>query len=138
MYVSLLAPSDHQLREQFESRLLPDGGFRHREHVRLTWVYLTLEPPQLVADRLCRSLRQLASSHGAPQRFHHTLTVAWVRIIESERRSHPDSSFEDLIAACPWLLNKDLPLVYYSRERLYGDEARHRWVEPDLKPLPAV
>jgi hypothetical protein len=138
MYASLLTDSDLLLREQFESKTLPNDAFRHREHVRLTWIYLTLEPAGTVAARLCRSLLELATSHGRAERFHHTLTVTWVRIIESERRSNPDASFDALVAACPTLLNKDAPLSYYSRERLYSDEARERWVEPDLRPLPAV
>jgi len=136
MYASVLTDSDLLLREQFESKTLPSEAFRHREHVRLTWIYLTLEPPDRVAARLCRSLLELATSHGKAERFHHTLTVAWVRIIEFARRSHPDSSFDVLTEAWPSLLDKDAPLAYYSRERLYSDDARHHWVEPDLRPLP--
>jgi hypothetical protein len=138
MYAALLTESDLLLREQFEMKTLPNDAFRHREHVRLTWIYLTLEPADRVATRLCGSLLELATSHGVTQRFHHTLTIAWVRIIESERRSYPDMPFDALAAACPSLLNKDAPLSYYSRERLYSDEARQHWVEPDLKPLPDV
>lgn len=138
MYASLLSPADLLLREQFESKTLPNEAFRHREHVRLTWIYLTLEPPDQVAARLCRSLLELATSHGKAERFHHTLTVAWVRIIEFERRSNPDAPFDTLVAARPSLLNTDTPLSYYSRERLYSDEARARWVEPNLQPLPTV
>jgi hypothetical protein len=66
------------------------------------------------------------------------LTVAWVRLIESARRSHPDMPFEALTAACPWLLDKEAPLAYYTPERLYSEDARTRWVEPNLKPLPVV
>lgn len=138
MYASLLTSADLLLREQFESKALLNEAFRHREHVRLTWIYLTLEPADVVAERLCRSLLELATSHGKAERFHHTLTVAWVRIIESERRSNPDVPFDALVAVCPSLLDKDAPLSYYSRDRLYSDEARQRWVEPDLKPLPVV
>jgi hypothetical protein len=138
MYASLLTESDLLLRDQFEAKTLPNESFRHREHVRLTWIYLTLERPDLVAAHLCRHLLELANSHGVAQRFHHTLTVAWVRIIESERPSHPDTPFDALVAISPLLLDKDAPLAYYSREHLYSDEARQRWVEPDLKPLPQV
>jgi hypothetical protein len=138
MYASVLTDSDLLLREQFESKTLPNEAFRHREHVRLTWIYLTLESADQVAARLCRSLLELATSHGKAERFHHTLTVAWVRIIESERRSNPDASFDALVAASPSLLNKDAPLSYYSREWLYSDEARARWVEPNLQSLPTV
>ena len=138
MYAALLTPDDLKLREQFETRTLPNDAFRHREHVRLTWIYLTLEPPDVVSDRLCRSLLELATGHGVAQRFHTTLTMAWVRIIESERRSYPEKSFDALVVACPTLLDKDAPLAYYSRQRLFSDEARREFVEPDLKPLPGV
>lgn len=138
MYTAVLTEADLLLRSQFESHTLENAAFRHREHVRLTWIYLTGEPPAAVEARLCRALLALAASHGVAQRFHHTLTVAWVRIIESARRPHPDMPFDALVRACPSLLDKDAPLAYYTRDVLYSDEARARWVEPNLKPLPAV
>jgi hypothetical protein len=138
MYRPLLTEADLQLRHQFETHTLANGAFRHREHARLTWGYLTGEPPDAVAERLCRGLLELATSHGVAQRFHYTLTVVWVRLIESARRSHPDSPFDALVEECPWLLDQDAPLAYYTRDRLFSDEARAGWVEPDQKPLPAV
>jgi hypothetical protein len=136
MYISRLTPADLQLRAQFETQTLSNGAFRHREHVRLTWGYLTEESPEAVADRLCRSLLTLASSHGVAERFHCTLTVAWVWMIDAARRAHPDLSFDALAAACPFLLDKDAPLAFYTRDRLYSDAARKAWVEPDVAPLP--
>jgi hypothetical protein len=138
MYSPLLTSADLRLLDNFEARTLANDAFRHREHVRLTWIYLTREPPEAVADRLCRSLLVLATSHGVPQRFHHTLTVAWVRIIDAARRAHPDLPFDALVDACPLLLDKDAPLAYYTREHLYSDDARKFWLEPNLKPLPGV
>jgi hypothetical protein len=138
MYIPPLTPADLQLRRQFETRTLENAAFRHREHVRLTWGYLTSEPPAAVEARLCRALLELATSHGVAQRFHHTLTVAWVRLIESARRSHPDMPFDALIEMYPSLLDKDAPLAYYTREHLYSEDARTRWVAPNLKALPDV
>jgi hypothetical protein len=138
MYTTVLTGADLRLREQFEAKTLEHAAFRHREHVRLTWIYLAAEPPAAVEARLCRALLELAASHGVAQRFHHTLTVAWVRIIESARRSQPDMPFDALAEACPWLLDKDAPLAYYTRDVLFSDEARARWIEPNLKSLPAV
>jgi len=138
MYISVLTDADLRLRQQFESKTLENGAFKHREHVRLTWGYLTGEPPAAVGRRLCASLLDLATSLGVAERFHHTLTVVWVRLIESARRSHPDMPFDALVEECPWLLDKDAPLAYYSREHLYSDEARARWVDPNLQRLPDV
>ena len=138
MYTTFLTPADLLLREQFETKTLVNAAFRHREHVRLTWIYLTMEPPDVAAARLCRSLLELATSHGVAQRFHHTLTVAWVHIIAAARADYPDLPFDALAEACPWLLDKDAPLAYYTREHLYSETAREGWVEPNQKPLPAV
>ena len=138
MYPSLLTDSDLQLRRQFETKTLANDAFGHREHVRLTWGYLTCEAPDAVAARLCHGLLELATSHGVAQRFHYTLTIVWVRLIESARRSHPDSPFDTLVEQCPWLLDKDAPLAYYTRDHLFSDDARARWVEPDQMPLPVV
>jgi hypothetical protein len=138
MYETRLTESDFLLREQFETKTLANAAFRHREHVRLTWIYLTEEPPALVAARLCHALLDLATSHGVAARFHYTLTVAWVRIIEDARRQHPALTFDELTAVCPWLLDKDAPLAYYSREHLFSDDARKTWVEPNLRTLPGV
>ena len=33
------------------------------------------------------------------------------------------------------LADRSLPLEFWSRERLMSDEARHGWLEPDLRPL---
>jgi hypothetical protein len=138
MYISRLTESDLQLRQQFETRALANGAFRHREHVRLTWIYLTGEPADQVVPRLCESLLALATLHGVPERFHHTLTVAWVRIIDDARRAHPDLPFDALVDACPMLLDKDAPLAFYSRDHLFSEDARKFWVEPNLQPLPGV
>jgi hypothetical protein len=138
MYSSFLTPADLLLREQFEAKTLANAAFRHREHVRLTWIYLTMEPPEIVVTRLCRSLLDLATGHGVAQRFHYTLTVVWVYIIAAARADHPNLPFDALAEACPFLLDKDAPLVYYTREHLYSDTARAGWVDPDQKPLPGV
>jgi hypothetical protein len=36
----------------------------------------------------------------------------------------------------PHLLDKQLPFRHCSREAMFSSEARARWVEPDLRPLP--
>lgn len=42
----------------------------------------------------------------------------------------------DVLRDHPALADKDLPLTYYSRERLFSDEARGAWVAPDREPVP--
>jgi hypothetical protein len=50
---------------------------------------------------------------------------------------HPNLTFDELLEAEPHLLDKTLPFNHWSRERLTGEEAKRRWVEPDLRLVPA-
>jgi hypothetical protein len=33
------------------------------------------------------------------------------------------------------LLDQRLPLAYYSHDRLFSNDARERWIEPDVQGL---
>jgi len=125
------------LARGIEDCTLPNPAFSHREHVQLTVYYLrTFGFPGAEAVML-RSLRRFAASLGHGQKFHHTMSSAWVRLVgaalEGERDAH---SFEAFLENNPELADKTLPLRYFSREWLFGDEARKGWVEPDIQALP--
>jgi len=70
--------------------------------------------------------------------YHETITQASLRAARSFLRRHPGAS---LVAVCNALMasplgRSDWLLQYWTRERLFSVDARRRWVEPDLKPLP--
>jgi hypothetical protein len=45
------------------------------------------------------------------------------------------SSLVRKVAEMSARFNKDYPLLFYSRELLFSDEARARFVEPDIVPF---
>lgn len=93
-------------------------SFHHVDHLHLALDYLREEATVDAAiERMAATLREKAAAAGVPEKYHHTVTVFWMR------RLAP-------------LVDKDLPLAYYSRERLDSDAARGGWVEPDVRPLP--
>lgn len=67
--------------------------------------------------------------------YHETLTVFWLRIID---RFLNDQRHEPLFELCNEFLmspsaSKELPLEYYTKERLFSTQARATWIEPDLR-----
>jgi hypothetical protein len=52
-------------------------------------------------------------------------------------RKHVDGTqdLDSILPAHAFLLNKDAPLAWYTRARLYSDDARLAWLAPDLKAL---
>jgi hypothetical protein len=129
--------ADEEFRLSFERCEIPNAAFRHREHLRLAWVYLSESDPDTAGTRAGRSIRQYAEHHGAGRKYHETLSLAWVRIVALAMAETPAAAgFDNLLATRPHLLDKKLPLRHYSPGRLWNDTARARWVEPDLRPFP--
>jgi hypothetical protein len=86
--------------------------------------------------RAREGLRRLAAAAGVPDRYHGTLTTAWARVVAHHAVASRDLGFDAFVAAHPRLLERDLLLAHYRRERLFRPAARAAFVEPDLVPLP--
>lgn len=126
--------TDDELVEGFEAATLT--AFPHADHVRLTIIYLNRYGRNETERKLFDGLRRFVSAKGVPEKFHVTMTLAWLDLVDDARRKHPkvrDAS--ELVKACPELLNRDALSRFYSAERLTSDEARTGWVPPDRAPL---
>jgi hypothetical protein len=86
----------------------------------------------MIAD----GIRRTARYAGAPQKYHATMTGAWVALVAYHVPEGPDD-FDGFLTSFPGLLDKRLLAGHYSSARLASAEARQAWVEPDLAPLPA-
>src|SRR5215208_2839637 len=116
--------TDDELVRQFESSAL--SAFPHAEHVRLTFIYLSLHGRDETLRKMHEGLSKFAKAKGVPEKFHVTMTRAWVELIDSARCAFPQSrTASALIVNCPELLDRDALLRYYSPERLNSAEARH-------------
>lgn len=125
--------SDDDLVEGFEAGALSD--FPHASHVRLTLIYLARHGFDDARRRIADGLLLFATMKGHPERFHVTMTRAWLGLVESARRLHPEARDpEALVAACPELLDKRALDRFYSPGRLDSDDARAGWLAPDLAP----
>jgi len=122
--------TDDELIAGFEAASLP--AFAHADHVRLTILYLTRYGRDETQKKLFEGLRRFAAAKGVPEKFHMTMTIAWLDLVDDARRRHPDARDPSaLVTACPELLNRDALLRFYSPDRLLSDDARQHWVPPD-------
>jgi hypothetical protein len=127
--------SDIEFARCFERGEVRNEDFHHREHLRVAWAFLQMsDTTDEACDRMRAAIRIFARSVGRPEKYHETLTVFWVRLL-AEVRKHVDGR-QDLDAILPthaFLLDKDTPLSWYTRARLYGNDARLAWLAPDLR-----
>lgn len=118
---------DDALWTAFHERTLPAAEWTHAAHVRIAAMHLArygLDEAHLL---MRVGIIRLNAAHGlveTPQRgYHETLTRVWLVLVAAARGEH---------------IERDAPLRYYSRERLFSLAARTRFIEPDLAPLPTT
>ena len=129
--------NDDEFLRAFETCELSNKFFHHGDHIRAAWLYIRHLGETEATARLSEGIRQFAAHHGSPQKYHHTMTVAWVRLIAAAQRDTPNVvRFEDFLAAHPHLLDMRALSKYYSASRLGSAAARAEWIEPDLQMLP--
>lgn len=110
--------------------------FGHREHVHLTWLAVrrcgVVEAVGLVSDGIQRTARYA----GAPQKYHATVSRAWVELVGYHVAESGESDFPTFAGHHSALLDKRLLTRFYRPATLASARARAGWVEPDLAPFP--
>ncbi len=136
--MSLLAAPDQQFLDAFESCALAPAQFRHRDHLRLAYIYLRLHSFEVALETMRSGLRRVLMHFGAPPlAYHETMTQAWLLAVRYfMRRSEPALESGQFLAQASRLLEKDIMFTHYSRETLLSPAARVGFVEPDLQPIP--
>jgi hypothetical protein len=126
--------SDAEFLRRFEAHEL--SSFTHRDHLRMAFAYTRAGGVEHAITHARLGIRAFADAAGLPRKFHATLTMGWARVVGHMTLENPAADFEHFLEAHPELMQRDLLLRHYSYDHLFSEEARERFVEPDLVPLP--
>jgi hypothetical protein len=133
---------DHQQHDPEFAAILPAitgpaGEFGHREHICLAFCAVRRYGMPDAVGKVCAWIRQLAAYQRAPQKYHHTVSRAWMEIVAHHVAADPGcADFGVFADRYPALLDKRLLGRHYRSATLASARARHDWVEPDLLPFP--
>jgi hypothetical protein len=127
--------TDDELLDAFARNTLP--AFPHEEHLHVVFVKSGRADEAETLTFMRDGIIAMATAKGAPEKYHETRTVAWMKIVTAARTGFA-GGFDEFLAANPLLLRRDLLSDYYSDPLLNSDQARAGWVEPDLRALPAA
>ena len=125
----------------FEDTTLPHAQWTHCAHLTVALWYLMHYSGREATARIRTGIKRYNASKGILTTptggYHETLTMFWICMIShfllfADASRSPVELTNAMLAQCGV---KDLPLRYYSRERLMSPQARASWVEPDLQPL---
>lgn len=128
------APYDEWMRVVMQGA----GDFGHREHVHLTWLAVRAVGRTTAVRLVSDGIRRAARYAGAPQKYHATMSRAWVELIARHMHAADSSSdtFDEFAARHPDLLDKRLLTRFYTSAALASRAAREGWVPPDRAPFP--
>ena len=122
-----------------ESCAIPCSDFHHADHVRLAWIYLGNHSLIDAIDRFTQSLRRFAVHCGVPEKYHETITWAYLLLIhERMRRADAPCGWESFRAANVDLFDWKPSILerYYAPHTLRSDFARRIFVLPDRGTFP--
>ncbi len=128
---------DADLVRAFEACDPALGGLTHAEHLRVAWQYLRHEPLGIAAERMRNGLKQFAASRGKPERYHATITWAYVVLLAECRNELGDVPFDAVAAHRPALLEHANGLVrsLYGKGQLESALAREVFLLPRPAPM---
>jgi hypothetical protein len=133
-----ISEEDRCFREEVEACRVSPASFDHRAHVRLAFTYLVESDVEEATDRMRSALLVFLRHHGVPiTKYHETLTRAWILAVRHFMEISPAAASADaFIASNPRILDSKIMMTHYSAELLFSDEARARFVEPNLEAIP--
>lgn len=131
------AVGDEEIIGRFEAGTLPGEDFRHRDHVRMAWLYLGRYPVLEALTRFSEGLKRFAAVNGKPQLYHQTITWSYFFLIHERReRCAPGQTWEEFTVANADLFERGNGILklYYEQETLESDFARRVFVFPEKGP----
>ncbi|MCB0689534.1 MAG: hypothetical protein KDC53_23505 [Saprospiraceae bacterium] len=128
--------ADQNFVEAFKDCTLNPGWFTHEAHLRIGYLYINIFGVRLAAKKLCQGIAKFDNAHGDGTKFHRTITMASIAILQHFREKSNSCNFADLLNEYPVLKNnfKGLLLTHYSENLIYNEESRIFYKLPDRLP----
>jgi len=128
--------SDNEFEEQFKALNLSPEVFSHEAHLRLAWIHIRKYGVNQAEQNISNQLLAYVVKLGAADKYHTTVTIVAVRIVNHFMKKSECESFDEFIERYPELKSnfKELINKYYSFNVFNSEEARKSFIDPD-RPL---
>jgi hypothetical protein len=123
--------TDEEFLRALENCILPESEFGHIAHVRAAYLYLQQSDFIGALERIRRAIRNFAAHCGQPDRYHETITVAYVALIQQHICEHGDAGgWATFARDNPELFKPDLLSQFYPQAQLASALARRVFLLP--------
>jgi len=127
------------LVRSFEEATIARDRWKHAEHLTVALYYITLYDLDTATSKMRAGIFKLLKAFevdlSKEMPYHETLTVFWMRTVAEFNSLKGGDPLRHKANELVDKYGKDYPLRFYTREYLFSDEARARFVEPDIEQL---
>ena len=129
-----------ELVRSFEDATVSRDVWKHAEHLVVALYYLTLHDLDTAYAKMKSGILNLLVKGfdvdlTKEMPYHETVTLFWMRVVAEYNAAKNGASLLEKANDVAYKWDKDYPLKFYSRELLFSDEARARFVEPDIRSI---
>lgn len=130
--------NDIDFLQKVESCEIPGDAFDHKAHIRLACLYYWQYGFDKGLHKVAESIRRLAKSLGATDKYHATVTYASYRLTCEALQQMPGAkewqAVQHLFETSDVISETQIKR-YYSDFLLSTDAAKQRWLMPDITPF---
>lgn len=128
------------LVRSFEEATISRNDWKHAEHLVVALYYLTHHDLETATAKMRDGIFNLLTKGfdvdlTKEMPYHETMTIFWMRTVNEYNRLQNGASLLEKANEVAYKWNKDYPLRFYTRERLFSDEARARFIDGDLESV---
>lgn len=119
---------------QFENCSLDPSTFDHEAHLRLAWIQIEKFGLEQAIINIQTQLLNFVKHVGAQEKYHQTLTIAAIEIVNHFKTKQSSETFEEFISEFPKLKSNFRQLIehHYSFDIFNSVEAKNEYLKPDL------
>src|ERR1700733_8526854 len=126
--------NDDEFLAALEQCSLAESSFGNSAHVRAAYLYLRSGEFETALVRMRGALRRYSAALGKPDRYHETITVAYLALIRQRLFECGDGGgWQGFAQQNPELLDRNFLLRFYPKAQLESELSRKTFVLPHLQ-----
>ncbi len=122
--------TDEDFLSAFETTQLCEKDFDHAAHVRAAFLLIQRHGFAHAVPAYCIALQALTRRFGVPEKYHETITIAFLALINERLVSTPDTDWDSFCAPNADLFSGNALLAYYTPAQLAQPAARRTFQLP--------
>lgn len=135
----LISSDDMDFLYAWSNGTLEFEKWNHKAHIRIAYIIIVMYYPNfsMMKEKIKSGIKFYNSKHQDKLKvgYHETITMFWINQVYRAigRHLEEEQGFEDFLLKESQLLKTGLIYDFYSKNYLFSEEAKNKYLNPDVK-----